>query len=79
ISLLLQCRLQAWTEPEPAVLYLCAAAASSTKSAASRDPFAKLVEGKYSSYPPLSLLPRIGLYPEEINAESSSIRVYLSN
>ncbi|KAB8109769.1 hypothetical protein EE612_046214, partial [Oryza sativa] len=57
----------------------CAAAASSTKSAASRAPFAKLVEGKYSSYPPLSFSPRIGLYPEEINAESSSIRVYLSN
>nr|BAA85414.1 unnamed protein product [Oryza sativa Japonica Group] len=47
-------------------------AASSTKSAASRAPFAKLVEGKYSSYPPLSFPPRIGLYPEEINAESNS-------
>ncbi|BAT07255.1 Os09g0284250, partial [Oryza sativa Japonica Group] len=34
--------------------------------------FLKLVEGKYFLYPPLSFPPTIGLYPEEINAESNS-------
>ncbi|BAS88063.1 Os04g0200000, partial [Oryza sativa Japonica Group] len=71
VSLLLQYHLQPPGRAEPAVPCTVAVDFPSKSGLLSRV-ISKLVEGKYSSYPPLSLSPKIRFYPFEFDANLDS-------